>query len=540
MTLTFEILSVTDPDAPPLPGVGSRTVFETSGGTIGRLAGNTWVLPAVSVSGHHARISWQDGVFRIEDTSRYGLFINSREHPVSRGVSHPLASGDFVIIGPYKFGASIAQLAVATDDPFAILADQTNPPLRPATPIVATDVENLIPAQGARLAEEVDPLKALGLYPTPPGEMDRPRAEDLQRSGPLDQHYAPPVVRAPAEPAPVPSAPEVIPDDYDPLAASGPLLAYPASEAVSEASESSKPAPEAPPKLPPAPPMEVWPEAAVDVPIEVRPPWPSKELVTPAPESALSERPPPLPEAFIEPVSELPLNLEALLAAEPPVEPPAEVPSKEPSVPVATSSASSVGDAGLAELLAGAGLDNVTVTPDFARNLGQMLLVVMSGVIDVLRAREEVTDKFRVAQPRLRPSGNNPLKLSVDAHDALFNLFVKRNAAYLGPVEAFEEAFDELRYHQLAELEGMQTAFQSVIADLHPDRLEAQFDRQVTSASILPMLSKGVYWDLYSDMVQQIVADRDKSFRSLFVERFVQAYEEQFERLREQRKVEGN
>ena len=54
-----------------------------------------------------------------------------------------------------------------------------------------------------------------------------------------------------------------------------------------------------------------------------------------------------------------------------------------------------------------------------------------------------------------RPADNNPLKFSANVDDALHNLLVKRNAAYLAPVEAFADAFEDLRNHQIAMLAGM-------------------------------------------------------------------------------------
>ena len=53
---------------------------------------------------------------------------------------------------------------------------------------------------------------------------------------------------------------------------------------------------------------------------------------------------------------------------------------------------------------------------------------------------------------QFRAADNNPLKFSANVDDALHNLLVKRNAAYLEPVEAFEDAFDDLRDHQIAML----------------------------------------------------------------------------------------
>ena len=82
-------------------------------------------------------------------------------------------------------------------------------------------------------------------------------------------------------------------------------------------------------------------------------------------------------------------------------------------------------------MLAGAGLNPADVTPELARTFGQILRVVVSGVMDVMRSRQQIKDEFRMRMTQFRPAENNPLKFSANVDDALHNLLVKRNAAYL-------------------------------------------------------------------------------------------------------------
>ena len=147
-------------------------------------------------------------------------------------------------------------------------------------------------------------------------------------------------------------------------------------------------------------------------------------------------------------------------------------------------------------MLAGAGLNPADVTPELARTFGQILRVVVSGVMDVMRSRQQIKDEFRMRMTQFRPADNNPLKFSANVDDALHNLLVKRNAAYLGPVDAFEDAFDDLRNHQIAMLAGMRVAFESMLAEFDPDRLQQEFDRQL-GKGLMP--AKLRYWDLYRE-----------------------------------------
>ena len=182
-------------------------------------------------------------------------------------------------------------------------------------------------------------------------------------------------------------------------------------------------------------------------------------------------------------------------------------------------------------MLAGAGLHNVDVTPELAESFGKILSVVVAGVMDLLRARQQVKDELRMRQTQFRPVDNNPLKFSANVDDALHNLLVKRNAAYLKPVDAFADAFDDLRDHQLAMLAGLRVAFEAMLAEFDPARLEEQFDRHMKKGALLSVPAKLRYWDAYRERTRQLLEDMDATFRKWFGEEFVKAYEEQLERL---------
>ena len=225
-----------------------------------------------------------------------------------------------------------------------------------------------------------------------------------------------------------------------------------------------------------------------------------------------------------------------------PPEPPA-APVMEPRIPLEmppgdrpgagrrASARQSPIEAALAEVLAGAGVEGAVVTPELAQHFGEILRVVVSGVMDVLQARQRIKDEFRMRVTSFKASQNNPLKFSANVDDALHNLLVKRNPAYLGPVNAFEDAFDDIRNHQMAMLAGVRVAFEAMLNEFNPDRLQEEFDRQ-GKGSIVPGRLR--YWDLYRDKFSDMVSDADASFRELFGEEFAKAYEEQLERLKAQ------
>jgi type VI secretion system FHA domain protein len=189
-------------------------------------------------------------------------------------------------------------------------------------------------------------------------------------------------------------------------------------------------------------------------------------------------------------------------------------------------------DVKLAEVLVGAGLDEVDVTPELARDLGRILRTVVAGVMDVLQSRQRIKDEFRLPVTTFQRAANNPLKFSADVDDALHNLLVRRNAAYLGPVEAFDDAFNDIRNHQMAMLEGVRVAFDAMLAEFNPDHLQEMFDRTSKKGVLVAMPAKLRYWELYREKIHDMAADADRTFRSLFGDEFARAYEEQLKRLK--------
>jgi type VI secretion system protein len=98
-------------------------VFGVGGGTIGRSADNDWVLPDPLryVSAHHARVSFRQGAYLLEDLSTNGVFVNDDEKPLGKRGPHALKNGDLIRFGDYQVSvvleADAAQPAVPGDPP---------------------------------------------------------------------------------------------------------------------------------------------------------------------------------------------------------------------------------------------------------------------------------------------------------------------------------------------------------------------------------------------------------------------------------------
>lgn len=158
--------------------------------------------------------------------------------------------------------------------------------------------------------------------------------------------------------------------------------------------------------------------------------------------------------------------------------------------------------------------------------LGNILRSVVQGLIEVLRARTEIKTEFRMPVTQVKVSENNPLKFAANAEDALGNLLGRRNPAYLAPQEAFADALNDVRFHQLAMLAGVRAGFDNLMNRFDPAQLQEAFERQGKRGGLFGG-GKASYWERYTERYEEMVKDRDDTFRRLFGEEFARAYEQQ-------------
>jgi type VI secretion system FHA domain protein len=497
MDLTLEVVS---PNGQAL-GPGRRKVFGPEGGRIGRAPECDWVLANPYISRHHATVRWISGTYYIESTGDNGVAMNDPHAMLPQLERRALENGDHLFIDEYEvvvglatampelvrpLSAGSAPVGFAPDDdPFAALG--------PA-PASRSLVDPLEPSH-----DELDPLKQLsGRRPaTTPSP---PQASSWNHSPGVSDHFSPP---------PVSPSGQAIPDDWDrttfgrakPTAPSAaPSTAAPsgASGAIPDdwdkTSFSRGKVPSTPPTPEPAARRTGGDLAGTGPPPIQR--MGAAVSATPAPQAPLAAPPPPT-------------------AAAPPA---------QTGVRIAGFDADA--------LLRAAGVDPATIPPETAGSLGLILRSVVQGVIEVLQARTEIKNQFRMPLTRVKMGENNPLKFAVNAEDALNSLLGRRNPAYLGPVEAFDDAFDDIRFHQLAMLAGMRAGFEQVLSRFDPERLQELFDKRGKRGGLLAMTAKARYWELYAEEFRERTADPDEAFRRLFGEPFSIAYEKQLEGLK--------
>ncbi len=495
MYLTFEVISA---NASAL-GNGRRKVFTVDGGRIGRSAENEMVLPGVGVHRHHATVRFINGVFFVEGVGTNGIAINDPERVLPRNEPYPLKSGDKVFIDEYEVLVSASTAAPA--EPAA------RAPARDALPPAAAEPTGGNGQRGGSLvgspgesAEDLDPLRNLTGAVAPAQRPQRPLAESSwNHSSSLADHFTPPPVTA-AAPTGAGSLNE-IPEHWDRTSfdrsklqpAAAPIPAPPA-----HGTQSSHAAPA---------------------------PYPAHGLHS-APPSYGAQPPHTAPASYPAP------SAHAAHAARPTPATRAAVPAPPPPNTPGTPTGRVLFD--WEGFLRSTGVDPSRVPPETAAVLGNILRSVVQGLIEVLRARSEIKTEFRMPVTQVKVSENNPLKFAANAEDALGNLLGRRNPAYLAPQEAFDDALNDVRFHQLAMLAGVRAGFDNLIDRFDPAQLQEAFERQGKRGGLFGG-GKVTYWERYTERYEEMTKDRDDTFRRLFGEEFARAYEQQLSVLKRSR-----
>lgn len=164
-------------------------------------------------------------------------------------------------------------------------------------------------------------------------------------------------------------------------------------------------------------------------------------------------------------------------------------------------------------------------------NLGGMLRETVRGLMEILLARSDVKGEFQLDRTSMGPIENNPLKTPpgrppLTAEEVMVLLLVGQKDAYMLPVQAVREGFDDIKAHQLAVMAGIQAALARLIERFDPENLETRLEQSVLD-NLWPANRKAKYWDLFISEYQAIAHEAEDDFKKLFGDEFARAYENQ-------------
>ena len=152
----------------------------------------------------------------------------------------------------------------------------------------------------------------------------------------------------------------------------------------------------------------------------------------------------------------------------------------------------------------------------------RLLKLSVAGLQQSLRTRNELKNELRLALTTVHSSGNNPLKQSGDAGEALTALLRDSKPGQLPAEQALSHAYRDLQAHQVALFAASRNAVQALFQQFAPEQLSLRFEQQ---RKPLPATA-GSRWRAYQRHFRALEQDDDWSQR-LFARDFANTYEEQ-------------
>ncbi len=506
------------------PGQETTKILDRGSISIGRAAQCDWILqdPERILSGKHCTVHHQDGGYFLTDNSTNGVYLNDSEQRIGRSEVIRLHDGDRFVLGEYEIAVTHLSAGeeldeVAQDGPITDVALPARIPHSAVSPLPAAGIVSLgsdppdlaKPSFSDLLSEDAeDTGESLDISPSSRspavGAVATEPSADLM--SPDRAFFEPPALIAEASPSSLQSA-----------------LPIPESGGSATAG-SAEPAPAFDPFADRAETVNIV--AAETAPVAPEPVIPEDWWMAPAAPAA-----PPTPDQS----PKLPPSAPSLpVAANPPSPsppPPVQPPAK---AAVAAEPVGPDAKALIYAFLEGAGLPHARLSddqlPEIMKNLGAIFRETTQGLMEILLARGDIKGEFRLDRTNIGPIENNPLKTPpgqppLTPEEVMTLLLIRRQGAYMPPVQAVREGFNDIKAHQLSVMAGIQSALSRLLQRFDPGNLETRLQQTVLD-SILAANRKAKYWDLFTAEYRTIAHEAEEDFNELFGDEFARAYEE--------------
>ncbi|MEW9921689.1 type VI secretion system-associated FHA domain protein TagH [Marimonas sp. MJW-29] len=472
-----------------IPGEVGQMQMPSGGSlSLGRGPANDIVLPDPErqLSKSHCVIEDHNGNVVVVDFSTNGTFLNYSKVPLGRTPT-PINNGDILSLGPYELLVEISE-ALPPPIPDPISEEQVSHGSAGDAPDPMKLLDDVGPG-----GDFLDDLLGSSETPKGPGQIDT--------SDPIDE-LLPPIGE---EEDPFFAKPgDSMNDDLGPSQ----------SMHNTSGSDSFRPALSSGPSVIP----EDWDDDLLSPSKPEDPPQkPAPAASTPAPEPEVEKTRTPPPQA----------------AQPAPPPPPA---AKDDAPPAREERVFVSGD----QAAARAFLDALDVEElDIAdedlhttmARMGRVMRTMITGLREILMTRTSIKSEFRIEQTMISAGGNNPLKFSISAEQAIEALVKPKTRGYLGSETATEQALNDIKAHEVAMVTGMEAALKGILARLDPEVLSEQIE---TGGGITGLLKgkKARYWEIYERMYGQISDQAENDFHELFSREFARAYKEQLDKLK--------
>jgi FHA domain-containing protein len=184
--------------------------------------------------------------------------------------------------------------------------------------------------------------------------------------------------------------------------------------------------------------------------------------------------------------------------------------------------------------LRGAGISadaiSAELTPELMELLGKLMSNSLQGAIDLLALRSLVKQEVKADVTMVLVRNNNPLKFFPDSQTVLTQMLRKKMPGFMEPLESLDDAWHDLRGHQMGVVAGTRASMQAMMGRLEPSHFEAGLAAPGLLDALVPSRRPAALWNRYSQQYGAIAGEAQDQFKTLFGAAFLAAYEAEVER----------
>jgi len=174
------------------------------------------------------------------------------------------------------------------------------------------------------------------------------------------------------------------------------------------------------------------------------------------------------------------------------------------------------------------------ITLEWMETLGRMMATATDGTVELIASRALVKREVKADLTMIVVRNNNPLKFLPDGQSALIQMLGRKIPGFMEPIEAMQDAYIDLRAHQIGVVAGMRAALDEVLHRFDPEMLEKKLKTRTLLDSLVAANRKAKMWDLYGELFKDIYIEAQDDFQTLFGKAFLTAYEGEIARFRQE------
>jgi type VI secretion system protein ImpI len=158
---------------------------------------------------------------------------------------------------------------------------------------------------------------------------------------------------------------------------------------------------------------------------------------------------------------------------------------------------------------------------EIMREIGSLLAMITDQVAQLLRARASAKAMVRTSnRTMIGARDNNPMKFLPDPVEALEAMLSRGRPGYLDGPRAFQEAFADLKGHEMATYAAMQRALARLLEDLSPEAIESK----ITQSTFANRKAKA--WEIFVARWEAKTEAHANGMLDVFLLYFSEAYQE--------------